>query len=208
MPYRDSKLTRLLQDSLGGNTKTVMIAAVSPADDNYEETLSTLRYASRAKSIKNKPRINEDPKDALLRQYEQEIQQLKLMLNSMNQGGGPNLELNLQMKQMSESFKGVMDREFNVEDSVEALVQRLEKQGKKVKIIEDNGQEEEKAVAEHGAGPGEAVHNSTTFHQRLEEIEELEKQKLAAEEQKNALHDELKAKEEHLTLELQQKDKL
>jgi hypothetical protein len=49
IPYRDSKLTRLLQDSLGGNTKTVMIAAVSPADYNYEETLSTLRYASRAK---------------------------------------------------------------------------------------------------------------------------------------------------------------
>jgi len=53
IPYRDSKLTRLLQDSLGGNTKTIMIAAVSPADYNYEESLSTLRYASRAKFIKN-----------------------------------------------------------------------------------------------------------------------------------------------------------
>jgi hypothetical protein len=73
IPYRDSKLTRLLQDSLGGNTKTVMIAALSPADYNYDETLSTLRYASRAKSIKNKPVINEDPKDALLKQYEDEI---------------------------------------------------------------------------------------------------------------------------------------
>jgi hypothetical protein len=58
IPYRDSKLTRLLQDSLGGNTKTVMIAALSPSDNNYEETLSTLRYASRAKSIKNKPVVN------------------------------------------------------------------------------------------------------------------------------------------------------
>jgi len=73
IPYRDSKLTRLLQDSLGGNTKTVMIAALSPSDNNYEETLSTLRYATRAKSIKNKPVVNEDPKDALLKQYEQEI---------------------------------------------------------------------------------------------------------------------------------------
>jgi len=54
-----------------------MIAAVSPADYNFEETLSTLRYASRAKNIKNKPTINEDPKDALLKQYEAEIQQLK-----------------------------------------------------------------------------------------------------------------------------------
>jgi hypothetical protein len=51
-------LTRLLQDSLGGNTKTIMIAAVSPASDNYEETLSTLRYASRAKFIQNKPIVN------------------------------------------------------------------------------------------------------------------------------------------------------
>jgi hypothetical protein len=62
VPYRDSKLTRLLQDSLGGNTKTMMIAAISPADYNYEETMSTLRYANRAKNIKNKPKINEDPK--------------------------------------------------------------------------------------------------------------------------------------------------
>ena len=80
IPYRDSKLTRLLQDSLGGNTKTVMIAAISPSDFNYDETLSTLRYASRAKSIKNKPRINEDPKDALLKQYEEEIKALKALL--------------------------------------------------------------------------------------------------------------------------------
>lgn len=73
IPYRDSKLTRILQDSLGGNTKTLMVACISPADNNYEETLSTLRYANRAKKIKNAPRINEDPKDTLLRQYQEEI---------------------------------------------------------------------------------------------------------------------------------------
>ena len=59
VPYRESKLTRLLQDSLGGNSHTVMIACVSPADSNYEETLSTLRYADRAKRIKNKPVMNQ-----------------------------------------------------------------------------------------------------------------------------------------------------
>ena len=69
IPYRDSRLTRILQDSLGGNTKTVMIAAIGPADYNAEETVSTLRYASRAKAIENKPRINEDPKDAMIRQF-------------------------------------------------------------------------------------------------------------------------------------------
>lgn len=80
VPYRDSKLTRLLQDSLGGNTKTLMVACISPADNNYDETLSTLRYANRAKNIKNKPKINEDPKDALLREYQEEIRKLKAML--------------------------------------------------------------------------------------------------------------------------------
>merc|ERR1711993_53944 len=80
IPYRDSKLTRLLKDSLGGNTKTMMVACLSPADNNYDETLSTLRYANRAKNIKNKPKINEDPKDALLRQYQNEIEMLKKML--------------------------------------------------------------------------------------------------------------------------------
>lgn len=80
IPYRDSKLTRLLQDSLGGNTKTLMVAAISPADYNYDETLSTLRYANRAKNIKNKPKINEDPKDAMLREYKEEIERLRKML--------------------------------------------------------------------------------------------------------------------------------
>lgn len=91
IPYRDSKLTRLLQDSLGGNTKTIMIAALSPADYNYDETLSTLRYANRAKNIKNKPTINEDPKDALLREYQDEIKNLKAMLAAQNGGSVPTV---------------------------------------------------------------------------------------------------------------------
>lgn len=70
-----------LQDSLGGNTKTLMVACLSPADNNYDETLSTLRYANRAKNIKNKPKINEDPKDAMLREYQEEIRKLKEMLD-------------------------------------------------------------------------------------------------------------------------------
>jgi uncharacterized membrane protein YukC len=68
-----------------------MIAAISPADYNYDETLSTLRYASRAKSIKNKPRVNEDPKDALLKQYEDEIKKLRDMLQQANKDGSINI---------------------------------------------------------------------------------------------------------------------
>uniref|UniRef100_A0A8C7ZLK9 Kinesin-like protein n=1 Tax=Oryzias sinensis TaxID=183150 RepID=A0A8C7ZLK9_9TELE len=80
VPYRNSKLTRLLQDSLGGNSKTMMCANIGPADYNYDETISTLRYANRAKNIKNKARINEDPKDALLRQFQKEIEDLRKKL--------------------------------------------------------------------------------------------------------------------------------
>jgi len=83
VPYRDSKLTRILQDSLGGNTKTVMCANAGPADYNYDESLSTLRYAKRAKSIKNRPVINQDPKDAMLREYQDEITRLKERLSQM-----------------------------------------------------------------------------------------------------------------------------
>uniref|UniRef100_A0AAR5Q922 Kinesin-like protein n=1 Tax=Dendroctonus ponderosae TaxID=77166 RepID=A0AAR5Q922_DENPD len=88
IPYRDSKLTRLLQDSLGGNTKTLMIACISAADRDYMETLSTLRYANRAKNISNKPKVNEDPKDTILRQYQEEIERLKLLLTTQQEPDG------------------------------------------------------------------------------------------------------------------------
>ncbi|CAH0664242.1 unnamed protein product [Spodoptera exigua] len=81
VPYRDSKLTRILQDSLGGNSKTIMIANIGPASYNYDETITTLRYAHRAKAIKNKPVRNEDPKDAKLREYQAEIERLRALIS-------------------------------------------------------------------------------------------------------------------------------
>ncbi|TFK43113.1 kinesin-like protein [Crucibulum laeve] len=75
VPYRDSVLTWLLKDSLGGNSKTAMIAAISPAD--YEETLSTLRYADQAKKIKNKAVVNEDPNAKLVRELKEELEVLR-----------------------------------------------------------------------------------------------------------------------------------
>jgi hypothetical protein len=68
VPYRDSKLTRMLQDSLGGNSKTLMICCVSPASVNYNESLNALRYANRARNIKNKPVVNRDPTMVLIDQ--------------------------------------------------------------------------------------------------------------------------------------------
>jgi len=87
IPYRDSNLTRILQDSLGGNSKTVMIANICSSDYNYEETLSTLRFANRAKHIQNKPHINQDPKDKLLEEYKQQIEELRQRLANQQQHG-------------------------------------------------------------------------------------------------------------------------
>lgn len=89
IPYRESKLTRLLQDSLGGRTKTCIIATVSPAKSNIEETLSTLEYAFRAKDIRNKPQLNAlINKKMLLRDFSSEIERLKSELIATRQRNG------------------------------------------------------------------------------------------------------------------------
>ncbi|KAL7738337.1 hypothetical protein ACLKA6_006661 [Drosophila palustris] len=82
IPYRDSALTWLLRENLGGNSKTAMIAAISPADINYDETLSTLRYADRAKQIVCKAVVNEDANAKLIRELKEEIQKLRDLLKA------------------------------------------------------------------------------------------------------------------------------
>ncbi|XP_061104579.1 kinesin family member 4 [Conger conger] len=91
VPYRDSKLTRLLQDALGGNSHTLMIACISPADSNIEETINTLRYADRARKIKNKPVINVDPRSAEMKRLKQQVQELQVMLLHARGGVAPVL---------------------------------------------------------------------------------------------------------------------
>ncbi|XP_058484145.1 kinesin family member 4 [Solea solea] len=91
VPYRDSKLTRLLQDSLGGNSHTLMIACISPADSNMEETINTLRYADRARKIKNKPVVNVDPRVAEMNRLKQQVQELQVMLLHARGGVAPVL---------------------------------------------------------------------------------------------------------------------
>jgi kinesin family protein 1 len=87
VPYRDSVLTWLLKDSLGGNSLTAMIAAISPADINFEETLSTLRYADSAKRIKNHAVVNEDPNARMIRELKEELAQLRAKLGGGGGGG-------------------------------------------------------------------------------------------------------------------------
>ena len=81
VPYRDSKLTRMLQDSLGGNSRTLMIACVSPVESNSEESKSTLQYANRARNIKNNPVINRDPNSHLIAQLRKEVAGLRSLLH-------------------------------------------------------------------------------------------------------------------------------
>ncbi|XP_075700791.1 stAR-related lipid transfer protein 9 [Rhinoderma darwinii] len=97
VPYRDSVLTWLLKDSLGGNSKTIMIATVSPSSSSYNETMNTLRYASNAKNIINKPRVNEDANVKLIRELREEINRLKTMLR------------NFEVRTMSPSFSEERD---------------------------------------------------------------------------------------------------
>ncbi|XP_074501186.1 kinesin-like protein KIF1B isoform X11 [Sebastes fasciatus] len=86
IPYRDSVLTWLLRENLGGNSRTAMVAALSPADINYDETLSTLRYADRAKNIKCNAIINEDPNNKLVRDLKDEVARLKELLRAQGLG--------------------------------------------------------------------------------------------------------------------------
>uniref|UniRef100_A0A8C5B6Z2 Kinesin family member 13A n=1 Tax=Gadus morhua TaxID=8049 RepID=A0A8C5B6Z2_GADMO len=96
VPYRDSVLTWLLKDNLGGNSKTAMIATVSPAADNYEETLSTLRYADRAKRIVNHAVVNEDPNARIIRELREEVEKLREQLTAAESLKAPELKEKLQ----------------------------------------------------------------------------------------------------------------
>ncbi|XP_045224037.2 kinesin-like protein KIF1A isoform X5 [Macaca fascicularis] len=86
IPYRDSVLTWLLRENLGGNSRTAMVAALSPADINYDETLSTLRYADRAKQIRCNAVINEDPNNKLIRELKDEVTRLRDLLYAQGLG--------------------------------------------------------------------------------------------------------------------------
>jgi len=101
VPYRDSKLTRLLQDSLGGNSKTVMIACISPADINAEETINTLKYANRARNIQNKAVVNRDPATAEMQKLRSQLEQLQTELLFSRSGSAALEELQLLQKKVS-----------------------------------------------------------------------------------------------------------
>ena len=156
IPYRDSKLTKLLMDSLGGNSKTVMIANIGPADYNIEETLTTLRYADRAKNIKNAPKVNEDPKDAMIKKYKEELERLKEALAKANGGiemsinefvsdNVINMDTRERIKEIQNQF--IMEKE-RIQNEADEKKKKLEADKKmaeedKIKLIEQLKKQEE-----------------------------------------------------------------
>ncbi|XP_056437594.1 kinesin-like protein KIF13B isoform X2 [Gadus chalcogrammus] len=113
VPYRDSVLTWLLKDSLGGNSRTAMVATVSPAADNYEETLSTLRYADRAKSIVNHAVVNEDPNARIIRELREEVEKLRDQLTQAESLKAPELK-----DRLEESEKLIQEMTVTWEDKL------------------------------------------------------------------------------------------
>nr|XP_029520413.1 kinesin-like protein KIF1B isoform X2 [Oncorhynchus nerka] len=120
IPYRDSVLTWLLRENLGGNSRTAMVAALSPADINYDETLSTLRYADRAKQIKCNAVINEDPNNKLVRELKDEVTRLKDLLRA--QGLGDILDI----EPMGDDCPGSGSKCDNVQDIRMLLSSQIE----------------------------------------------------------------------------------
>uniref|UniRef100_A0A8D3DQ78 Kinesin motor domain-containing protein n=1 Tax=Scophthalmus maximus TaxID=52904 RepID=A0A8D3DQ78_SCOMX len=126
VPYRDSVLTWLLKDSLGGNSRTAMVATISPAADNYDETLSTLRYADRAKSIINHAVVNEDPNARIIRELREEVVKLREQLTEAESLKAPELK-----ERLEESEKLIHEMTVTWEDKLrktEAVAQERQRQ--------------------------------------------------------------------------------
>jgi myosin heavy subunit len=152
IPYRDSKLTKLLQDSLGGNTKTVMVANISPASDNKEETMSTLRYANRVKMIQNDPVVNEDPKDAMMNSLRDQIKALEQQLQNSKGGTivAPNGTTIIQSSQSSvdeERLKKLMEEnEQEKQRLIESMKNQSEEETKKLMEQQEKLQQDREKI--------------------------------------------------------------
>ena len=126
VPYRDSSLTRMLQDALGGNSSTTMICAIRPGNTYYEESLNTLKYADRAKKIQNKPTINEDPQAKMIRELQDENKKLKEELaraggGGVGGGGDPEAE-----RKLREAEERIKQNQLEMDEMAKSWEQKLE----------------------------------------------------------------------------------
>lgn len=195
IPYRDSKLTRLLEDSLGGNCRTTMIAMISPAHESFSESLSSLHFAQRAKKIKNRPIINEDVNNrALIRQYEIELKNLRKELEEKNQMLQSN---HLVMQLQEEKEQAEMDKNNALRELEKAsknyLLEREEKRNLEKKIMMMNSQMimGGKKIEETPQFQSALKNQLKEYELKLQEIErekqQIQEDKMLSEESKQTL---------------------
>ncbi|XP_077351865.1 kinesin-like protein KIF11 isoform X3 [Festucalex cinctus] len=145
VPYRESKLTRILQDSLGGRTKTSIIATVSPSSSNLEETLSTLEYASRAKNIMNKPEVNQKlTKRTLIKEYTEEIERLKRDLAATRDKNG----IYLSMENYTSMMEQITINNENITEYTERITAMEDELRKVSELLVDSKTKLEQCAAE------------------------------------------------------------
>ncbi|KAJ0984358.1 hypothetical protein J5N97_002714 [Dioscorea zingiberensis] len=162
VPYRDSKLTRLLQDSLGGNSRTVMIACISPADINAEESLNTLKYANRARNIQNKPIVNRNPISTEMQKMRQQLEYLQAEL--LVRGGGPS----------SHEIQVLKERISWLEATNEDLRRELHEYHNRSNVIDHYESDVQKAGACFGKAEGlkRSLPSTDTFEYQIAETQE------------------------------------
>ena len=200
IPYRDSKLTRLLQDSLGGNCKTTMIAMISPSQDAFSESLSTLYFAQRAKKIKNRPIINEDVNNrALIRKYENELKNLKNELelkNKMLKNNG------LVMQLQEEKEQALQDKNEAIKELEKASRQYLIEREEKLKL-----EKKIQMMSEQMITGGHKIEETPQFQNALKnQLKLYENKILEIEKERQQLEDDKAENKEYKELLLKQRD--
>lgn len=220
--YRNSKLTQILQDSLGGNSKTCMCATIGPSSYSYEETNSTLLYATRARDIKNIPKINEDPKDALIGQLRDKIAELKRQLAEQEANGGIPVPDNSEMKaieaahkkkmeelmakkniteeerrKMKDDLEGEYEKQKQIKEQNEALKQKLKQMEQSVLIGGENLVTKAKQQEEEIRRQKSEERKQIEIQRQLEEKRKEREDKLLLVEKKySSMKDELTEKQE------------
>uniref|UniRef100_A0A8D2ZEZ0 Kinesin family member 21A n=1 Tax=Scophthalmus maximus TaxID=52904 RepID=A0A8D2ZEZ0_SCOMX len=178
VPYRDSKLTRLLQDSLGGNSQTVMIACISPSDRDFMETLNTLKYANRARNIKNKVMVNQDKASQQISALRTEIARLQMEL--MEYKAGKRLVGEDGVESFSDMFHEnsmLQTENSNLRVRVKAMQETIDAQRARLtQLLSDQANQ---ALARAGEGGTEEIGNM--IHSYIKEIEDLRAKLLESE---------------------------
>ncbi|XP_067908729.1 kinesin-like protein KIF11 [Heterodontus francisci] len=171
VPYRESKLTRILQDSLGGRTKTSIIATISPASVNFEETISTLDYAYRAKNIMNKPEVNQKlTKRALIKEYTEEIERLKRDLAAAREKNGVYMS--------AENYEFIQSKVAVQEELINDYIEKIAVMEEELKLVNELFIESKKEL-EHCAS--ELQQQEQVLQETVQDLEQT-KGKLSEEE--------------------------